>query len=290
MTTTVVLCRCDARRPELIETVRRTPFSRVDAFPGPDLPAGGAETAPPDLVVLGTSGLPTVADVVPAYRAVRDVWPGTPVVVELGEDHDDVDLAFTLIHLGAHDVVHRRHRAEDFWRVAEIAAGRREECPYQPLLLPHPSTDGLWAFVSMDFDPNVEERRAYYTAVRPAICKALGLPPTACQRADEVYPPDGELDFVRRAKQAIYDRAVVIAFLCSPDERTPPNSDVCVETGYAQAHGKPVLVLRTRASQRPPVMLGQTLWVDYSSLCELALKLYYGLGGNRGHLVQTWPG
>jgi hypothetical protein len=56
------------------------------------------------------------------------------------------------------------------------------------------------------------------------------------------------------------------------------------EIGFADAHNKTIIALRRNNSPPLPAVIRGALYVNYSTKTELALKLFFGLGGTMDEL------
>jgi len=133
----------------------------------------------------------------------------------------------------------------------------------------------------------------YQRAVRPVMWQ-LGL---KLQRLDEFVLE--ETNIRRRTEEAITQRPVLVAIISphDPDQpKSPPSPNVMFEVGVACALGKQILLLYrdtardslVRNEVIPAVLKGE-VFVEYSSYTDLALKLFFGFGGQADD-IKDWSG
>jgi hypothetical protein len=129
-----------------------------------------------------------------------------------------------------------------------------------------------WGFMSMNWDDTHTDGHDYNSGVLPAM-KRLGV---ALQRMDAFYA--NQQGIRHSIELGIRSRKVVVAML------SPPNVMYEVATAYAVKN--PVILLyresgrgELSANRTIPAVLRGEGHIAYSSKCELALKLYFGLGG-----------
>jgi hypothetical protein len=284
----IVVCACPQRRARLLKVARtrkQTGEGSVKEFSTAEETmryyAAGADSA--EFVLLGlTEQERRTSDLV----TLRDGLRTAPVIVELAGD--EPTLVFELLRAGAFDVrAQYPVRSEKLWKTILCACGGGPQAapPYQKLL-PMLKLDkkGHWGFLSMTFENKDETTDDYHIAICTA-WRALKLPDESLQRADQIEHAD--LDMRRRVQEALKQRSVLVALLSTPDRDTLPNPNVMYEIGYAEALGKPVLCLWRDTGYGMPAVCDPLLHVPYSNRTELALALFFGLGGTRELLRQS---
>jgi hypothetical protein len=200
---------------------------------------------------------------------LQQTLPDVPVLVELAEDNPEQ--AFALLRQGACNVLAGSPltRAEKHGEAIALAGqGKR---PYrQPLLrVSRPCRE--WGFMSMDFRPGSRNQHDYDLAVRPAM-RLLGLD---LRRYDEM-DHDGPPDLRARIDRAIDRHPVLVAQIST----FTPNT--MYEIGCAQGKGKSILFLRRDGGdqlEEIPALLRGVEYLAYATMTELAMRLYFGLGG-----------
>jgi hypothetical protein len=206
-------------------------------------------------------------------------FPGVPVVIDL---HYDSPLkAFDLLRRGAYNVFYfDLLRQAKFWEIITRAASG--QAPYRTLVrVTRPRR--VWAFMSMTFRGDDQNHNDYEFAISPALWRLkLGL-----ERYDDI-PRTGPSDLRARIQQYIEQRAALIAQVSTFTLNTvyeiafaeALNRRAEVE-GRAAAR-KTILFLRRDTGKGvheiPPVLKGIE-YVSYSNMTELAMRLFFGLGG-----------
>ena len=97
------------------------------------------------------------------------------------------------------------------------------------------------------------------------------------RRLDEIDP--APLDLREAVRAAIAEREVLVAQVSSTTANT------MYEVGYADAlKKKKIIFLWRRGSTPVPALIAGFRHVEYSTMTELAMKLFFGLGGTRADL------
>jgi hypothetical protein len=143
-----------------------------------------------------------------------------------------------------------------------------------------------WGFMSMNWDDTHTDGHDYNSGVLPAM-KRLGV---ALQRMDAFYA--NQQGIRHSIELGIRSRKVVVAMLSpyktgkTDGDSHPPSPNVMYEVATAYAVKNPVILLyresgrgELSANRTIPAVLRGEGHIAYSSKCELALKLYFGLGG-----------
>ena len=99
---------------------------------------------------------------------------------------------------------------------------------------------------------------------------------------------DKKVDLRAATHDDILGSEIVLALLTTKDRDTMPNPNVMYEVGYAVHAERKVLLLRHRGSCARPIMCPESLEVPYSSNTELALALFFGMGGTQADLKTYW--
>ncbi|MBI4664171.1 MAG: hypothetical protein HY735_35700 [Verrucomicrobia bacterium] len=198
-------------------------------------------------------------------------FPKVRIIVEL--EDDDVESAFKMLELGAFNVVSSViTKTSRLWQVFRRAIAK--EPPYDPIVTVD-DRNRPWGFISLPADSESFAHNDYYFAIRPTMNR-LGLD---LRRMDEI-PIESVLLPAEKIKQAIADRPVFVTLISYP---TP---NVQRELEIASTLRKKIIFLR-RADPGPLPSLPQIPGsVDYSTMTELAMKLFFGLGGQ---LSQVRP-
>lgn len=150
-----------------------------------------------------------------------------------------------------------------------------------------------WGFMSMNWHETHPDGSDYSSGVFPAM-KRLGV---SLQRMDAFYVDQQGIR--RNIEEGIRSRAVVVAMLSpyqghvAPGNDQPPSPNVMYEVATAYAVGNRVILLYRESGRNalsantmvPAVLRGED-HLAYSSKCELALRLFFGLGGT-GFVPRT---
>jgi len=269
---TVLVCAKVSRRShlkKLIEAYNCGTPSKVESFSTIASAMGavarlGAEV---DLVFYSLAGSENgVEDI----RLLQGPLSDVPIIVEFARDHDHPPRALELLALGAYVVCSERiGRAEVLWDMFTRARGGMP--PYEVIMDVTAPRDN-WGFMSMVFRPGSLDLNDYVLAIRP-VMDILKLNP---RRLDEVDP--GRRDLRERVQEAIKSREVLIAQISSQTGNT------LYEIGHADALKKRIVILRRTGSSDVPALLNGFLRVEYSTMTELAMRLFFGLGGTRAML------
>jgi hypothetical protein len=271
----IVICPDARRRDFLVRLCRQfTPPGFGDVLPyasAAEAVASRGVPGPVQYILLSLVGSGVPGQDLPALRSA---FPKAPVVGELATD--DPEQAFKLLRLGAFNVVtaYPVTRAEKHWEVISLASqGVR---PYRQSLLrvrrPHPE----WGFMSMDFRLGNQNQHDYDRAIRPAM-RHLGL---GLERYDEM-DHDGPPDLRARIDRAIDRRPVLVAQISTFTLNT------MYEIVRALAKERDLIFLRRDSGdqiEEIPALLRDMEYVAYSTMTELAMRLYFGLGGTSEEL------
>ena len=200
------------------------------------------------------------------------------IIVEL--DDDDVERAFEMLRLGAFNVVsYLITKTGMLWDIftRAIVPDRR---PYGPLVnvVARNAERGIspWGFMSMPFDASSPAHGDYFFAICPTM-KRLGL---ELRRLDEmVY--EGLPHLEEKARKAISACPVFVTFI---SYLTPT---CLLEVEVALSEKKTIVLLwRPGVGDIPKILKGK-LYVEYSTMTELAMKLFFGLGGSSADLDRA---
>ncbi len=267
-----VVCRNGKHRNFLVKGL-----SDLNALAGvPVLPCGTPAQAA-DLLSTRTGGVDAIVySLLGGGDPDRDLplllqaGNNAPVIVEL--DGDDPKDAYAMLRLRAYNVVSR-----DLLKIPELCAivnrGIGGGLPYPQQYLLAQRQKLSWGFMSMSFDPGSQDHVDFEWAIRPtARLLDLGL-----DRFDDIVF-QGHCDLRLRIQQAILERTWLVAQLST---HTP---NTMYEIGFADAHKRTILALRRRNSPPLPAVLAGALYLDYSTKTELAMKLFFGLGGTENDL------
>jgi hypothetical protein len=202
-------------------------------------------------------------------RLLRSAFPDVRIIVEL--DGDDPGKAFQMLRLGAFVVVSSRiTKTVSLWDIITKAIGNKT--PYGALMSvkrwQSKQPPKQWGFMSMTFNPGDQNHIDYDLGICPAM-RELGL---EVQRVDDIRYT-GPPDMRKKIKDAIARRPVVLA------QTSSYTANTMYEIGLADAWGKTIILLRRTTGEPIPAVLKGLLYVDYSTLTELAMKLFFGLGG-----------
>lgn len=208
---------------------------------------------------------------------LRDMFGERTVVVEL--DRDDPGQALDMVRLGAFNVLHSQPcwDTQNFWLVMSRALARDK--PY-PVILPvkRPSKK-KWGFVSMPFDTTHPSHNDYYFAVCP-VMKALKLELARYDDMDKRYAGS---DLRSRTATLIEERAVFLLLASTVTE------DMAIEVGCAIAYKLQMICLRRHTPNQTlgplPDLLQGTEEHRYANMIELAMRLFFGLGGTQQDLL-----
>jgi len=205
-------------------------------------------------------------------KLLKQDFPKARIIVELNDD--DVESAFEMLRLRAFNVVSCLiTRTEKLWEIFTKAIAA--EPPYGPLI-PVNNRECPWGFMSMSFSPGSPAHNDYYFAICPTM-KCLGL---NLRRVDEM-PYQGTPLLGEMVQKAIVDCPIFVVLISSPTLNTQQ------EVGLALARKKTIIFLRRADGEPIPALLQGQFYVEYSTMTELAMKLFFGLGGNRADLDKT---
>jgi hypothetical protein len=201
------------------------------------------------------------------------------IIAQIADDSPAA--AFNMLRLGVYAAVQARiGDSNELWALFNRVVA--DSSPYEPLFketIARPQE--RWGFLSMAFlrsdGPDVPARfladADYRQAIAPAM-KRLGL---------GVHRADGGSDRMQmfwwpRVKRMIDAHPVFMALIsCCTD-------NVKREIDYAESKRKPILLLKRQASDAGPDYDGADCCL-YSSKTELAMMLFFGLGGTRVDLI-----
>jgi hypothetical protein len=202
----------------------------------------------------------------------------TPVIVEL--DGDDPQEAFRMLGHGAIHVASRFiSRVDKYWDIiSKVSSGQHQPISsllLKPTELQRPMKN--WGFMCMSYQITILEHSDYYYAIKPTTDR-LGLDLNRCDAI-----PTNESDLLAQVKNAIDERSVLVVHVSSATEWT------VFEMGVAVGLGKVVLLLfresgGERARGAIPRFLIRDRLVKYCTMTELAMKLFFGLGGTDADL------
>jgi hypothetical protein len=203
---------------------------------------------------------------IPFLRSVRH---DIPIVVEL--DGDDPKAAFAMLRLRAYNVV--SNKIFNVGELCDILIRAIGNSPAYPPQYGNPERpQPNWGFTSMTFKPGSQDNADFNLAIRPtARVLRLGI-----ERCDEIASERAS-DLRIRIQKAILQRSVLVAQLSTCTLNT------MYEIGFADARKKTIIFLLRRPSPLPAVLQG-VAYLEYSTWTELAMKLFYGLGGNENDL------
>jgi hypothetical protein len=210
---------------------------------------------------------------------LQQSFPTAPVLVEL--DCDDPEQAFAMLRLGAYSVVVSKPitRAEKLADLlSQAVSGQR---PYRKPLLSVNRPQPNWGFMSMHYRLATQDQHDYDLAITPAM-RYLGL---GLQRYDEM-DHDGPPDLAARVSKAIDARPVLVAQISTFTHNT------AIEIALARERRKTILFLRRDAGEVEPIpaLLEGIEYVSYSTMTELAQRLFFGCGGSRKDLELPCTG
>lgn len=204
-------------------------------------------------------------------RHIRKCFRAVPVIAQV--ESDSPETAFEMLRLGAFVAIDSLVvKAERLWDL--IGRAISNSPPYDRLLTMAPRGPKR-AFMSMTYNPFDQNNVDYRRAVRPAL-KHLGW---------EVYRADdgsdsAVLDVRLHVEQSIAARPVLIALMSSY------TGNVTYEIGFASSCKKQILLLRRSGSSKLPVLITGMRRVEYHTMTELAMKLFFGLPpGRHGTLL-----
>ena len=202
-------------------------------------------------------------------RLLRGARPNIPIVVELAEDNPED--AFEMLALGAFNVV--CSELSRFGELCDILIRAIGNGPAYPPQYGNPERpQPNWGFISMTFEPGSQDNADFNWAIRPtARVLRLGI-----ERCDEIASERAS-DLRIRIQKAILQRSVLVAQLSTCTLNT------MYEIGFADAKKKRIIFLLRRRNPLPAVLEGAA-YLDYSTWTELAMKLFFGLGGNENDL------
>lgn len=256
---------------------------------------------PADFIYFSTQCCAGTSDI---HTLLAQVGTTVKVIVQINDD--DPKLAFDLLRRGAYYVMPRPFlRSTKLLDVVGKAARTGTRYISEPLLgndfLCTTKNKRDWGFMSMNWLQSHSDGYDYNFSIAPTF-KQLGL---QLQRLDEFFV---EAKSVReRTEKGIDSRRVVLA-LISPYRETiantfgqstssitfPPSPNVMYELGIASAKGKQIILLYrdtgvASAADNPaiPAVLRDAPLVEYSTRTELAIKLYFGLGGSVDN-IKEW--
>jgi hypothetical protein len=199
---------------------------------------------------------------------LRARFPNAQVVV--ATEVDDPDRAFDMVRWGAFNVV---VGAADLWENIVKAVGE-EERPY-PVLLKVSRPQRKWGFMSMSFDSARPDNDDYGLGVKPTM-RRLQL---ELNRIDEIVREPGAPVLEAMIRKTITECPALVANISSY------NFNTGYEIGLARGLGKTIILLRRRGSSEPvPAMIRDLVYIEYASMVELSLRLFFGLGGTRADL------
>jgi len=272
----VIVCSDGARQAalsNLIETFRGTLPVEIQEFGSPAEAVDGVSSAatPPNVVIF------SLVKGTDPYKGLRFLGSldGKPrIIVEVPDNGDDPDMAIRLLRRGAYVVVSRYlSRTAELWRI--IRKAMCNDGPHERILDVSRSATGVleqWGFMSMTFNPGDQNDNDYDFAIKP-VTELLGL---ELRRLDEIDPDPRDLR--ESVRDAIAEREVLVAQVSSTTANT------MYEVGYADAQKKKIIVLWRRGSTPVPALIVGFRRVEYSTMTELAMKLFFGLGGTRANL------
>ena len=265
----IVICTDVGRRSFLIAVVRQYgPGIQVQDFASA-IDAVNAGRATADTVQFVVLALTGGGDPPADLPLLQGAFPQAPLIVELEDDAPEV--GFEMVRLGAFVAVAPDiTRTKQLWDIITKAMGGGR--PYPPIV-PVNRPDDEWGFMSMTFNPGDQNHNDYFLAVSPVMkYLALGL-----HRLDEI-PYSGPPELRSRIKNGISGRPVLVAQISS---HTP---NTMYEIGLADAQDKTIIPLRRTDGDPLPAVLQGIVYVEYSTMTELAMKLFFGLGGTRADL------
>jgi hypothetical protein len=230
----------------------------------------------------------------------------TSIIVEL--EGDDPDRAYTLLAHGACRVISPVNlQLKKLWKiVSKVSPGHKKQ-PDEPYLESEYRIRPMenWGFMCMRYEETKAEHCDYFHAIKPTMDR-LGLD---LKRCDEIATNESNL--VAQVEEGIRKRKVLVVFVSSPADW------ISYELGFARGLGKAVLPLyrefggeqmRTTAPRLPILdwlvkrpalerggerersvpdyLMGHKL-VKYSTMTQLAMTLFFGLGGTPADLLDT---
>ena len=268
----LAICRNKDRLSKLVNTVDRrgADMFKVEAYAKAADVNGEIRHDPAASVRVIVLSLAEGADAPWEMWVLRGGFPHARIVVVL--DLDDPERAFDMLRQGAFNAI---TETADLWAMITQAASGQER-PYGMLLnVSRPQPE--WGFMSMTYDPRDENHNDYWLAIKPTVLRLqLGL-----HRIDELSIRARDPELQAQIIEVISKRPVFIAQLSS----YTPNT--AWEIGVACDQNKTIIPLRRRTSTEPiPAVLKGLTRIEYSSRTELAMRLFFGLGGTMSNLYR----
>jgi hypothetical protein len=277
MRTVIIICRDDTRREFLAEVTQYAPKSNLDLIECATVTDVSGSSIPKDVPFIIVS-LVGGGDGGPEISILRQRFPKARIIVEL--DDDDVERAFEMLRFGAFNVVSglitRTALLWDIFTKAIVADLR----PYGPLIdvgiKDMKKGTWPWGFMSMPFDATSPAHGDYFFAICPTM-KRLGLD---LRRMDEMTY-EGIPRLQEKAREAISACPVFVTLV------SYLTANCLLEIGLALANKKTLILLwRPDTGAMPEILKGQ-FYVEYATMTELAMKLFFGLGGNNADLRRV---
>jgi hypothetical protein len=242
-------------------------YSSVDAF----VNTPGSIFDELKVALLSQFGLEETRQLLEGLARVRNK-SAAPALVEL--QVDDPLLAYRLLgHEAIHVVSSAIFRVERLWWGCMMTFSGCPQPFYKPVLPKVTRPAAEWGFMSMVYDVTKPDHFEYERAISPTM-KRLRLELSRC---DEV--PTSELDLKRQIAEAIRNSQVVVVQVSSQSPWT------IWEVGFAEGSQKQLLLLYRERSCDKPGFLQAYRHLEYCTATELALKLFFGLGGTMNDLL-----
>jgi len=272
----IIVCEDASWRGELVDVVtthRRSMPVDVQDYETPlaAVAALGSSPPPVDFVVFSLVG---GGDASQGLAHLKGACRDARVIIEFAEDYDNPTEAIELLREGAFVVVSQSMlRRAELW--GTITHAISNNTPHDTVLhVKRPGKGKLknWGFMSMTFNPGDQNRLDYQFAIEPV----MGLLRLELHRVDRISFTSAVL--LERVQQAIRGHDVIVAQISATTDNT------MYEVGYADSLNKQPIVLWRRGSQPVPALIENFVRVEYATMTELAMKLFFGLGGTRSDL------